>query len=335
MKIWGMWLMPGGYDITGEAISHGCICIGWGTPRYQGKSDQELLASLMHRYRNEKKPKYVAEQMLTFLRRMKPHDLVLLPRHSHTARRQRDDCYVAKIRLTDDGKEIDRRQFLGLGQLYCRPIELLNFESPWKKSSFPRALRKALQSRNTVWPLMKVTQTVESRLSVPPPSRKDEVVPRPRKPSDQFNHLKRAIHYLLEGGEKKKIRRHQHYQVRLKRLLDLHGATTRVLEEDYVDVKFNWKGRAFIGEIKVTTEHVGPNAAFRAALGQILEYEHLKAAGRSAQMIIFLDKPVDNQRTELASKLGIAVVAESQAGRYHLLGGPFEARSRLGSLFPD
>ncbi len=330
MKIWGMWLMPGGEDVTAEAISHNCICIGWGTPRYQGKSDQELLASLMRRYREEKekKPKYVAEQMLTFLRKMKPGDLVLLPRHSHTPRRQRDDCYVAKIRLTDDGQEIERRQFLDLGQLYCRPIELLNFESPWKKSSLPRALRKALQSRNTVWPLTQVAH------NLPPPIRKDGAIPAPRKPSDRFNRLKRAIHYLLEGGEKKKIYRHQNYQVRLKRHLDRH-TTTRLLEEDYVDVQFDWKGQAFIGEIKVTTEHVGPNAAFRAALGQILEYKHLKSAGRYAQMIIFLDQPVDYQRTELASKLGIAIVTESQAGRYHLLGGPVEACSRLGSLFPN
>ncbi len=340
MKIWGMWLMPGGEDLTDEAIRQDCIPIGWGTPKYEERNDEELKRSLKHHYGKEAKPGYVAEQMFTFLREMKPGHIILLPRHSHAVPSQeRDQCYLARVRRGSRGKEIERRRFGHVGELYCRPVEFLNLDLPWRKSRLPPTLRKALRSRNTVWPLTHLCRTIDPRVAKlaneNPSGDADRAPSRSRKASDRFNHLNRALHYILEGGRRWRIPRHQNYQVRLKRHLDRNRVTTRVLEEEFVDVKFKWNGHTFIGEIKVTAEHISPKAAFRAALGQILEYKHIKTVGRSAQMIIFLDKQVGDERVELASKLGIALVVEGARGKYHLLGGPSKATSRLRSLFPE
>jgi hypothetical protein len=71
-------------------------------------------------------------------------------------------------------------------------------------------------------------------------------------------------------------------------------------------VSFSVDGEVFIGEIKVTRNLTVPQA-FRAALGQLLEYGYLLFP-QPPHMIMFLDQRLDDQRLRLASTLGIVVV---------------------------
>jgi hypothetical protein len=86
-------------------------------------------------------------------------------------------------------------------------------------------------------------------------------------------------------------------------------------ERDYVDVRFPIGGALFIGEIKVTG-WLRLEEAFRVALGQLLEYAHLRFDRRPGT-IMFLDRSLDARRLELASTLGVAEVSEID-GRYVL-----------------
>ncbi len=75
-------------------------------------------------------------------------------------------------------------------------------------------------------------------------------------------------------------------------------------------------GTHFIGEIKVT-HSLRVADAFRTALGQLLEYRHLKCAPSTA-LVMFLDQPLDSKRLELATQFGIAVVV-ARDGQYTIL----------------
>src|SRR5439155_13902739 len=59
------------------------------------------------------------------------------------------------------------------------------------------------------------------------------------------------------------------------------------MEKNFVDVDFKLEGEHYIGEIKVTT-YLTPQQAFRAAVGQVVEYAYLSFE-RIPHMIIFLD----------------------------------------------
>lgn len=321
MAIWGMWLRPGGeggYDLTPEAILGNYICIGWGAPNYTGLDDEALRHALNHYYRRKTKPGYVAGQMFTFLRKIKPkRDLVIVPRY------KRDEYYVGRII-----GPVKVRTVGDYGDFYSRRVKWFNPRSPWKKSALPKALRQALRKRQTIWDLTEFSLSIGRQIRRPP-----EPDPRSRKESKRFDSQSRAFSYFLKGGRKKVFPGHKNFQVRLKRYLELKDVRSRDFEEDLVDVTFKWKGCPYIGEIKVSSRHVSVKASFRAALGQILEYKYLKPLGRSAQMVIFLDKKPDAPRIQLASKLGIGVVVEDRRNTYHLQ-NPAPTRAQgLHSLF--
>ena len=85
------------------------------------------------------------------------------------------------------------------------------------------------------------------------------------------------------------------------------GAITRMIgQARRVDVDFKLEGEHYIGEIKVTT-YLTPQQAFRAAVGQVVEYAYLSFE-RIPHMIIFLDHSPEERR--LAEKLDIAVIVE-------------------------
>ncbi len=128
---------------------------------------------------------------------------------------------------------------------------------------------------------------------------------RTRKPSN-FDEFKKAFSYVLgEASARTVIPAHHNYQVELKNYLGNKNIVAR-FEENFIDVQFENEGDSYIGEIKVTT-NISTSQAFRAALGQVLEYAHLKF-DEKPKMIMFLDSQLDEQRLNLASSLSIAVV---------------------------
>jgi hypothetical protein len=88
-----------------------------------------------------------------------------------------------------------------------------------------------------------------------------------------------------------------------------------------------------LGEIKVSSEHLGMKDSFRAAIGQILEYKYLKPQGRDASMIIFMDRTPDEKRIQLACRLGISIVVEDRKSNYRLQSPSPRGASALGYLF--
>ena len=143
--------------------------------------------------------------------------------------------------------------------------------------------------------------------SMPSRAKRPPTDGRPSRGPSSFNELMKDYSYALGIAERTVVPEHQHYQVRLKKYLSQHGVTAE-MEKDFVDVSFSLEGEDFVGEIKVTRSLTLPQA-FRASLGQILDYAHLMF-DRPPRMIIFLDQKLDDRRTALACSLGIAVVVE-------------------------
>jgi hypothetical protein len=163
-----------------------------------------------------------------------------------------------------------------------------------------------------------------------PNTKKDSpgsVRPHSRPPSS-FDELRKAYSYVLGTAERTVVPEHQNYQVRLKQFLLDHNIGA-VLEKDFVDVGFFLDGKPFIGEIKVTRNLTLPQA-FRAGIGQVLEYGHLLFAD-PPHMILFLDQVLDQKRLKLATLLKVAVVAEKD-GVFTLL-NPESCHASLKNLF--
>ena len=126
-----------------------------------------------------------------------------------------------------------------------------------------------------------------------------------RAPSS-FDELRKAYSYVLGTAERTVVPEHQNYQVRLSQFLKDRGVAAE-MEKNFVDVSFSIGGEDFIGEIKVT-RHLNLAQAFRAALGQLLEYGHLLFE-KPPHLVMFLDQRLDEKRLRLASALNIAVVS--------------------------
>ena len=108
---------------------------------------------------------------------------------------------------------------------------------------------------------------------------------------------------------------HHNYQVQLKAWLDARTVAAE-WERDFIDVQFVLGDERHIGEIEVTG-YLRAEEAFRAALGQLLVYGRLKFQ-RPPRMLMLLDhRPVD-ALLELATSLGISVVARRE-DRFELL----------------
>jgi hypothetical protein len=316
-----MWLRPGGeegFDLTGKSVLGNFICIGWGAPEYQGLSDAALQHALKKHYEDKTKPGYVAQQMFRFLREIKPKlDYVVVPCY------KRDEYYVGRI-----VGRVRVRTIEECGDVYSRRVKWVNPRSPWKKSALPKRFRQALRKRQTIWDLTEHGDFLKKLMRRP-------TEPDPRTPKDtgRFDTLSKAISYYLQGGRKIVLQNHKNFQVRLKRYLSLKGVGSKTFEKDLIDVRFTWKGKPYIGEIKVSSKHISTKALFRVAIGQILEYNHLKSQARDSQMVIFMDKAPDAPRIQLARRLGIAVVVEDRKNAYRLELPAPKGGSGLGALF--
>jgi hypothetical protein len=107
-------------------------------------------------------------------------------------------------------------------------------------------------------------------LNGPAPKSKKE---RQRSPST-FQDYKKALSYVLGSRERIVVPGHHNFQVRLNKFLTANGLSPE-FERDFVDVQFAVNDERYIGEIKVTGL-LNANQAFRVALGQLLEYAHLR-----------------------------------------------------------
>jgi hypothetical protein len=130
-----------------------------------------------------------------------------------------------------------------------------------------------------------------------------------------LDEYKKAYSYAVGASDRTVIPEHHYYQVRLRQHLKAQGVEA-VFEKDFIDVAFTTGGRLFIGEIKVTT-HLSLPEAFRTALGQLIEYAHLKHEIPPG-MVMFLDHRLDERRVALATKYEITVIAE-ESGQYVVL----------------
>jgi hypothetical protein len=149
-----------------------------------------------------------------------------------------------------------------------------------------------------------------------------------RAPSS-FDELKKAYSYVLGTAETIVVPEHQNYQVRLTKFLADRGVRAE-MEKDFVDVSFSAGGQDFIGEIKVT-RNLTLAQAFRAALGQLLDYGDLLQ--KPPALIMFLDQALDQRRLKLASMLKIAVVVPE--GEQFVLLNLDGATPQLKTVFKD
>jgi len=164
--------------------------------------------------------------------------------------------------------------------------------------------------------------------SAPAPRSHPAAKMRNRRPSN-LDEYKRAFSYVLGELDRSVSPDHYNYQVRLKRYLASKGVTAE-FEKDFVDVRFSAGGTDFIGEVKVTGGWLRVEQAFRAALGQLLDYAHTRCE-KPVSLIMFLDKELDTKRLELADKLGIAIISE--IGDCYLVHGSKAVQS-LKRIFP-
>jgi hypothetical protein len=144
-----------------------------------------------------------------------------------------------------------------------------------------------------------------------------------------LDEYKKAYSYAVGAADRTVVPEHHHYQVRLRKYLEGYEIEAE-FERDFIDVAFSVGGQRFIGEIKVT-KHLSLPEAFRTALGQLIEYAHLRHESPPG-MIMFLDHRLDERRVAVATKYAITVIAE-EGGRYILL-NPAVALS-LRSVFSD
>jgi len=132
-----------------------------------------------------------------------------------------------------------------------------------------------------------------------------------RRPAS-LDDYKKAFSYALAELDRTVVPGHHNYQLRLMKFLEQRGVHAE-FERDMIDVRFEAGGCHFIGEIKITG-WLRLEQAFRTAIGQLLEYQHLRCS-QGVAMVMFLDQELDAQRLALASRLNIAVVYE-RGGEY-------------------
>ena len=168
-----------------------------------------------------------------------------------------------------------------------------------------------------------VRLSIEPEQQSPPPSNQ------PSRRASDLTEAQRALSYLLGRRTQVVYRRHNQYQVRLRDFLASNGVEA-LTEQDFIDVQFRVDGNLYVGEVKVTGA-LTLEEAFRAALGQLLDYGHTRGT-EPHTLVMFLDQRPDEQRLELATRLGIVVVVD-ETEAYHVVNPSGEGP--LTRLFSD
>lgn len=154
-----------------------------------------------------------------------------------------------------------------------------------------------------------------------PPPAPPTGAPRRRRP-ETLEEERKAFAYAVGRLERFVDPAHKNYQVRLGQFLKRQGLLP-VWEQDFVDLRFVLGDRAYIGEIKVTGS-LSPDEAFRAALGQLLDYADAEPVAPDG-MLMCLDFAVDDRRLALATRHGVCVIYEREGGHYRLLNPSLDA----------
>jgi hypothetical protein len=219
-----------------------------------------------------------------------------------------------------------RELFTYLGELeYAAHTEFTDEATSELQQSYSWRLRHPLSDKL----LTELTFGSEQPIKQSKPTRSTPKAARKGRRPATLDEYKKAYSYAVGATDRTVIPEHHHYQVRLKKYLESCGVDAE-FERDFIDVAFSVAGKRFIGEIKVTT-HLSLAEAFRSALGQLIEYAHLRHESPPS-MIMFLDHRLDERRVELATKFAITVIAE-EGGSYVVLNP--EVASYLLNIFSD
>ncbi len=238
-------------------------------------------------------------------------------------------CYVAKIVGPVQWREIAGDHY------YCRSVKWVGKRL---KTDLSETLQKKIGTRQTFREIedegckkeiAKLVGMVDEGTGEPPDHGQGKR--NSRKPADLRGQLS-SYEYVIKGGKRKAFRPHKDFQLRLERYLVKVGVSDFTAELNYVDVSFSRGGQPFIGEVKVTNGYINSRQAFRAALGQVLEYRFTRDWKAAPHMIIFLDQEVDAARLALAAQLKISVVVEAENGAFQLANS--YQSNVINSIFP-
>ncbi len=320
MRLFRIWLRPGGgeeNDLSPECLKDNVILLGWtygGIDLRKPIDAGQLRAKVKQHYARKHGNRYggyVSSQFLCFFKTMEetPGSIVLVPDPKM--------CHVARITGQVESRNVAGENY------YCRPVRWIK-EACRSREALSRALQKEINNQPTCREIQneRCIREVKALIKagpedVAPESTNNNVRGVKRRPaivSDQLS----TFEYMVEPGKRKVFPAHKHFQSRLEGYLKHVQVSDLKFEPDFVDVTFS-RGKAFfIGEAKVTNGYISPSQAFRAALGQILEYRFTRKWGTKPHMIIFLDQEVDSARLKLANRLGISVVVETQSGAFRL-----------------
>jgi hypothetical protein len=337
MRLFKMWLAPGGTgqnDMTQEGLDDNVIFLGWNGIKVDRELDAEQLRKRVKRQAG-RNASYVADQFVRFYKDMdeNPDTLVLVPFKKHW-------CHVARVKgqvrpaLVGD----ERRD-------HCRPVTWLTSAHVWRRDRLSAALQQKFHDRRTCVEIEdeQCKKEVRRRLSMArrgsseaDPGRIATKLPRklPRsagRRAADLSSLASSYRYLAEPHEGTVFRPHLEFQRRLEKYLRGRPAATVRFEQDHIDVQFSHGHDAFIGEIKVTNLRISVEQAFRAALGQLLEYRYLKPWPKAPRMVMFLDQEIGPAHLRLAGTLLIEVVAETKRGEFRLLNT--DRQSSLDRIF--
>jgi hypothetical protein len=246
-------------------------------------------------------------------------DHLFADRFIWVTRRGRGEDHPDYVRLRQPGTRVSlfvrnqpRELFAYLGELgYATHTEFRDEVTGDIQQSYTWRLQRPLSEDLLAELTFGVERTTKRRSPTPGPA---GVARKGRRPAS-LDEYKKAYSYAVGAGDRTVIPEHYNYQVRLNRYLEGRGVRGE-FETSFIDVTFTAGGWPFIGEIKVTT-HLSLPEAFRTAIGQLIEYAHLKFE-RPPGMIMFLDHHLDERRVALASKYAITVIVE-EGGRYIVL----------------
>lgn len=327
MRYFRIWLRPGAgvkNDISKICLLENVILLGWNEIKLNLKKsfDSEWLRE---KVRKHYASGYIAGQFVAFFKTFEDdcHSLVLVPSLNEI-------CYAARIAGPVEWREIDGNHY------YCRSVRWVG---RCRRADLSKALQKKISTRQTCREIKdegckneiaKLVRMMEEANGEPPDEFRNKG--NSRKPAD-LRILLNSYEYMIKGGKRRAFRPHKDFQLRLERYLENVGISNSKAELDYVDVTFSYAKQPFIGEVKVTNGYINSRQAFRAALGQVLEYRFTRHWKAAPNMIIFLDQKVDAARLELAAQLKISVVVEAVNGTFQLANS--YGADVLSSIFPS
>ena len=323
MRLFRIWLRPGGgvkNDVSPECSRDNVIALGWNDIRLN-LSKPITRENLREKVRRKYDSGYVADQFVCFFKTMQevPRSIVLAPSPDGF-------CHIGEINGPVEWRHVKNDDY------YCRPVR---WTGQRLRAALSETLQKEIRDRHTCREIEDGRCKTEIARLIGSMEDDGQEEARSgasgRKPADLSSEVT-SYEYLVKGGRRTAFRPHKEFQARLEDYLKKAGASDVSPELDFIDMRFTHGGRLYIGEVKVTNGYIRPRAAFRAALGQMLDYCFTRDWKSAPQMAIFLDQRVDAARLALAARLKVSVVVEEAPGVFRLANSYGDAALR--SLFP-